>query len=96
MLLVMALHENRRFIRMSARVLTPGNILTRRNSSQDIALSSSQDIALSSSQDIKLSSNQDIALSSSQDIKLSSNQDIALSSSQVIAHRPAPSCPARF
>jgi len=46
MLLVMALHENRRFIRMFARVLTLGNILTRPKSSQDIALSSSQDIAL--------------------------------------------------
>jgi len=46
MLLVMALHENRRFITMFARILTLGNILTRLSSSQDIALSSSQDTAL--------------------------------------------------
>jgi hypothetical protein len=36
MLSVMALHENRRYIRTFARVLTLGNTLTRRKSSQGI------------------------------------------------------------
>ena len=37
MLPVMAFHKNRRYIRVFARVLTLGNILSRRKSSQDIA-----------------------------------------------------------